>query len=172
MALLFSLTFPRLPTWNSGKEPTCQSRRLRRCRFGPWIGKIPWRRKWKPTPVVLRWKSHGLRSLAGSSLWGHQESHVTEHACTVVFPNIRSNCRRQKEHPENPSSCCSSSHSPLVHLPFSLQPSYAGLIRSICRSPQLRSACLRHSRAICGHQAVVKESTVFIARHQVRRTVS
>ena len=24
-----------------GKEPTCQSRRPERCRFDPWIGKIP-----------------------------------------------------------------------------------------------------------------------------------
>ena len=29
----------------------------------PWIGNIPWRRKWKPTPVFLPGKSHGQRSL-------------------------------------------------------------------------------------------------------------
>ena len=34
-----------------GKEPTCQCRRWRRCRFDPWVGKIPWRRAWQPTPV-------------------------------------------------------------------------------------------------------------------------
>ena len=22
-------------------------------RFDPWVGKIPWRRKWQPTPVFL-----------------------------------------------------------------------------------------------------------------------
>jgi len=27
--------------------------------FNPWIGKIPWRRKWQPTPVFLPGKSHG-----------------------------------------------------------------------------------------------------------------
>ena len=27
--------------------------------FNPWVGKIPWRRKWQPTPVLLPWKSHG-----------------------------------------------------------------------------------------------------------------
>ena len=32
----------------NGKEPTCQCRRLRH-RFSPWVGKIPWRRAWKPT---------------------------------------------------------------------------------------------------------------------------
>ena len=30
-----------------------------------WVGKIPWRRKWQPTPVFLPGKSHGQRSLAG-----------------------------------------------------------------------------------------------------------
>ena len=56
-----------LPRWLSGKESTCQCRRCKRCRFDPWIGKIPWRRKWQPTPVLLPGKSHGRRSLAGYS---------------------------------------------------------------------------------------------------------
>ena len=34
-----------------------------------WVGKIPWRRKWQPTPVFLPGKSHGHRSLAGYSPW-------------------------------------------------------------------------------------------------------
>ena len=37
----------------------------RRCRFDPWVGKIPWRRKWLPSPVFLPGKSYGQRSLAG-----------------------------------------------------------------------------------------------------------
>ena len=36
---------------------------------GSWVGKIPWRGKWQPTPVFLPGKSHGQRSLAGYSLW-------------------------------------------------------------------------------------------------------
>ena len=31
----------------------------------PWMGNIPWRRKWQPTPVFLPEKFHGQRSLAG-----------------------------------------------------------------------------------------------------------
>ena len=27
--------------------------------FNPWVRKIPWRRKWQPTPVFLPEKSHG-----------------------------------------------------------------------------------------------------------------
>ena len=44
----------------NGKEPTCQfqCRKHRRCRFDPWITKIPWRRKWKHTSVFLSRKLH------------------------------------------------------------------------------------------------------------------
>ena len=48
-----------LPSWLSGKELTCQ---FRIYKFDPWVRKIPWRRKWKPTPVFLPGKSHGQRS--------------------------------------------------------------------------------------------------------------
>ena len=49
-----------------------------RHRFDPWVGNIPWRRKWQPTPVFLPGKSHGQRSLASYSPWGHKESDMTE----------------------------------------------------------------------------------------------
>ena len=44
----------------------------------PWVGKIPWKRAWQPTPVSLPGESHGQRTLAGYSLWGHKESDMTE----------------------------------------------------------------------------------------------
>ena len=37
-----------------------------RPRFYPWVGKIPWSRKWQCTPVFLPEESHGQRSLVGS----------------------------------------------------------------------------------------------------------
>jgi len=37
------------------KEATYQ---CRRCRFNPWVGKLPWRKKWQPTPVFLPKESH------------------------------------------------------------------------------------------------------------------
>ena len=43
-----------------------------------WVGKIPWRREWLPTPVFLPEEFHGQRNLAGYSLWGHKESDMTE----------------------------------------------------------------------------------------------
>ena len=42
------------------------------------VGKILWRRKWQPTPVFLPRESHGQRSLAGYSPWGHKEPDTTE----------------------------------------------------------------------------------------------
>ena len=46
-------------------------------RFNLWVGKIPWRRVWQPTPVLPR-ESHGQRSLVGYSPWDHKESDMTE----------------------------------------------------------------------------------------------
>jgi len=40
---------------------------VRDVRFNPWVGKVPWRREWQPTPVFLPGESHGQRSLAGCS---------------------------------------------------------------------------------------------------------
>ena len=51
---------------------------MREMRFDPWVGKIPWRRKWQPTPVLLPGKAHGWRSLAGYSPWGFKEWDTTE----------------------------------------------------------------------------------------------
>ena len=50
------------PGGASGKEPAYQCKRQRRRGFNPWIGKIPWSRKWQPTPVFLPGESHGQRS--------------------------------------------------------------------------------------------------------------
>ena len=75
----FSHHVLRLHHPNKGKESTCQCRRHRRPRFHPWIRKIPWRRKWQPTPVFLPGKSQGQRSLVGYSPGGCKELDTTEH---------------------------------------------------------------------------------------------
>ena len=54
-----------------------------KCGFDPWVGKIPWRRKWQPTPVFLPGKSHGQRSLTGYSPLGCRQSGTTEHKHTM-----------------------------------------------------------------------------------------
>ena len=64
--------------------------------FYPWVRKIPWSRKWQLTPILLPGKSHGMRSLAGYSPWGHKESDRTEHARiesgNLSHPNSLSTC--------------------------------------------------------------------------------
>ena len=58
-----------VPVAPSDKESAYQFWRLRRCRFDPWVGKIPWSRKWNPILVFFPGKFHGQRSLAGWSPW-------------------------------------------------------------------------------------------------------
>ena len=59
---------------SGGKELTCQCRRHKRHRFDPWVGEIPWRRAWQPTPVLLPGEFHGQKSLAGYGPKGYKES--------------------------------------------------------------------------------------------------
>ena len=50
---------------SDSKEPACNA-------GDGFVGKIPWRRKWQPTPVLLPGEYHGQRSLAGYSPWGRK----------------------------------------------------------------------------------------------------
>ena len=68
---------PGLPWGHRGKEPACQCRWLG---FSPCVGKIPWRRAWQPTPVLLPGEYHGQRSLAGCNPRGCRVRH--DWACT------------------------------------------------------------------------------------------
>ena len=72
-------TLIMLLRWYGGKESACQCRRCKRCGFNPWVGKIPLRRTWQPTPVLLHEESHGQRSLVGYSPWDSKESDTIEH---------------------------------------------------------------------------------------------
>ena len=64
---------------------------LRRHRFNPWAGKIPWKRKWQPTPVFFSWeipwtdKPSGLQS---TGLQRVRRNSVTEHKHTIPRPGI------------------------------------------------------------------------------------
>ena len=53
--------------------------------FYSWVGKIAWRRKWQPTPVLLPGKSHEWRSPVGHSPWGNKESDTTEQLRFLSF---------------------------------------------------------------------------------------
>ena len=66
---------PSFPGSSVVKESICQGRKLG---FNPWVRKIPWRMKWKPTPVFLPEKTYGQRSLVGYSTQVTKESDTTE----------------------------------------------------------------------------------------------
>ena len=85
------------PDGTSSKEPACQCRRHKRREFNPWMGKIPWRRAWQPTPVFLPGESHGQRKLAGYSPWGHKEldtTEATQHTCWLLGWSAKQRQRR------------------------------------------------------------------------------
>ena len=87
----------------SGKEPTCPCRWHNRHGFRPWVGKIPWRRAWQPTPAFSPGEPHGQRSLTGQSQtwlkWFSTHTHsvgierdfleasMWRQACTECLPN-------------------------------------------------------------------------------------
>ena len=59
-----STELSQLLTWYSGKESFFQYRRCRKHGFNPWVRKMPWSGKWKPTPVLLPGKFQAQKSLA------------------------------------------------------------------------------------------------------------
>ena len=67
------------PCSSVGKESACSAG------FDPWVGQIPWRSKWQPTPVSLSGKSHGQRIMVGCSPWGHKESDTTQQLTLTYF---------------------------------------------------------------------------------------
>ena len=83
-----------LPRWLSGKESAGQGRRSRRRGPHPWVGKIPWSRKWQPTLVFLPGKSHGQRSLwaivrgvakSQTQLSYRARTHICENSKVIIF---------------------------------------------------------------------------------------
>ena len=86
-AHIYTLGFPG---GARGKELAYQCRRPKRLSLSPWVRKIPWRRKWQPTPVFLPGKFHGQRSLVSMvSPWccksWTQLKQLSTHACVCVY---------------------------------------------------------------------------------------
>ena len=66
------------------KNPVANASDVReRCRFHPWVRKIPWRKAWQPTPVFFPGESHGQRTLMCYSPSGHKESNTTGQLSTL-----------------------------------------------------------------------------------------
>ena len=63
-----------LPRWHSGKESACQRRRHKRLGFDSWVGKILWRRKWQPAPLLLPGKFHAQKEPGGLQSWARRRT--------------------------------------------------------------------------------------------------
>ena len=93
ISLLKSLTLPEtaLRHWHSGKESSCQCRRRKRCGFDPWVGKIPWERKWHPTPVFFAYLNMRVwwRWYLLSQTWGlyKKGQELACHSCVLFIPS-------------------------------------------------------------------------------------
>ena len=61
--------------------------------FDPCIRKIPWRRKWQPTPVLLPGESHGWKTLVGYNPWGRKELDTAER---LHFTSLQTKMRVEK----------------------------------------------------------------------------
>ena len=73
------------PGGDSGKKSTCQCRKHKRCWFDPWVGAIPWRRKWQLTPVFLPGKIPWTEEPSGLQFQGgHKDSDMTKLLSTLA----------------------------------------------------------------------------------------
>ena len=90
------------PGGASGKEPACQCRRRKRCRFDPWDGKIPWRRVWQPTPysclenpmdrgawqATVHWVTQSQTRLNLLSTQAHHNKNIRQSLTHPVFKSV------------------------------------------------------------------------------------
>ena len=60
------------------KNPPANAGRRKRCKFDPWVEKVPGRRAWQPIPVFLPGEVHEQRSLVGYGPWDAKESDTTK----------------------------------------------------------------------------------------------
>ena len=84
------------------KNPRPSAGDIKRRGIDPWVRKIPWRKAWPPTLVLVPGESQGQRGLVGYSPWGQKESDTAERLSTLA-------CRQQTllmcaRHPPTPSS--------------------------------------------------------------------
>ena len=71
--------------------------KCRRPGFDPWVGKIPWRRKWQLAPVFLPRKFNGQRSLVGYSIQGCRVRHDGADACTHAHTHTHTHTHRSHD---------------------------------------------------------------------------
>ena len=87
------LRYPLQDSWAPLVAQTVKNPPACNAGFDPWVGKIPWRRKWQPTPVFLPGESHGRRSLMGySPRVAKSQTHWVRHSTVWSQENASSHC--------------------------------------------------------------------------------
>ena len=88
------------------KKSSCQCRRHKRLEFDPWVRKIPWSRKWQPTPVFLAWKIPWTEEPGGPQSMGCKQPDLTEHACRHIHVSILPQTSLPSRLPHNIEHSC------------------------------------------------------------------
>ena len=117
----------------------------RRPAFSPWVGKIPWRRKWQPTAIFLPEESHGQRSLVGYSPWGGKESN------TDWAPNTHSPVNSFQEKPRW-AGTLSVAHLSAPHFTVSVLKGEIALLSCLSLLLSLTHTACSNSHWTCGHR--------------------
>ena len=116
------------PKWHSGKESSCQCRRLKRCGFNTWVGKIPWSGKWQSTPVFhgqrIPWTEEpgGLPSISLQRVgydWAHTLQYIVVANVTEFW--VREDLRWSVRLLSGNSEITFFTYSGFLHLPTSVQ---------------------------------------------------
>ena len=87
---------------HTSKMKTSVCLQCRRPGFDPWVGKIPWRREWLPTPVFLPEKSHGQKEPCGPQSMGLQRVRHDRMTNTFTTTQEGGDCDRGQAK----ESCC------------------------------------------------------------------
>ena len=62
---------------------------IMRCGFSSWVGKIPWRRSWQPTPVFFPGESCGQRRLWWATVHKVTKSQIELRQLSIRTARIR-----------------------------------------------------------------------------------
>ena len=122
-----------LPGGTSGEQSTCQCKRHKKCWFDPWVGKIPWRRKWQLTPVFLPGASPRTEEPGGlQSMGSHRvRRDWKDLACTRTVSGETEAGKERNKHgmqavaavaPAPSFLSCSQRRAEKAHPPFPPQP--------------------------------------------------
>ena len=93
------------------KNPPTSAVRLRRLGFDPWVGKIPWKRKWHPLSILawrIPWTEEpgglqpielqGIRQMKLLSIHTHTHTMLTVNFAFVVHHSLNPWCLQSVQH--------------------------------------------------------------------------